>query len=193
MLKELKGLKDEMGISLLVLANTLKRSAWRPLFAGDVQGSRAIANYADNIFAIGRCRADANLRYIKHVRPRSSELVYGTDHVPSFRIAKRNENFLSFEFRGFASEAELVRNTGDTQDWRTIEKVKSLSDEGMSLRQIAAELNISKSTAHRYLHMPLAEENDFPEEMDEEEDEMDEIDVEDPYYFPGREEFDCRR
>ena len=38
-LKELKRLKDECGISILVVANMIRRSQRRPITAGDVQGA----------------------------------------------------------------------------------------------------------------------------------------------------------
>lgn len=191
-LKELKRLKQDTGISILVLAGTLKRSPWRTLSSGDVQGSRAVANFADNIFAIGRSRREPNQRYIKHVRPRSSELVFGTDHVPLFRIAKTGGNFLTFEFLEFASEADLVRNAVESwADESLIETVKHLSESGMSIRRIAAELDISKSAVHRYLHIPFAADDDDFEDLDEEAEEFDPTKAWN--YFPGREEFDAAK
>lgn len=150
-LKELKRLKQDASVSILVLAGTLKRATWRTILPGDVQGSRAVANFADNIFAIGRSRREPDQRYIKHVRPRSSELVFGTDHVPLFRIAKTGGNFLTFEFLEFSSEGDLIRvAAGPGPDASMIETVKSLSGSGMSIRRIAAELDISRSRVHRY-------------------------------------------
>ncbi|NOT47383.1 MAG: AAA family ATPase, partial [Acidobacteria bacterium] len=191
-LKELKRLKQETGISILVLAGTLKRSFWRTLVAGDVQGSRAVANFADNIFAIGRCRREGDQRYIKHVRPRSSELVFGTDNFPVFRIAKTGGNFLTFEFLEVASEADLIQvGSKPEPDKSLIETVKHLSSLGMSIRQVAAELDISKSAVHRYLHTPLSADDDDDEEYEDEE-EAEEYDPTTAWdYFPGREEFDA--
>ena len=54
LMKELKRLKSEFGLSVLVLAHTPKRDARRALVVNDLQGSKVIANFADNIFAIGK-------------------------------------------------------------------------------------------------------------------------------------------
>src|SRR5262249_44367913 len=54
LMRELKQLKELHGLSILVLAHTPKRDGSRPLTVNDLQGSKVLSNFADNIFAIGR-------------------------------------------------------------------------------------------------------------------------------------------
>ena len=93
LMKELQRLKKRFGLSILVIAHTPKRDIARPLVVNDMQGSKVIANYADSIFAIGQSRRETNERYIKHVKIRSNELIYGGAHVPVFRLKKIGGNF----------------------------------------------------------------------------------------------------
>lgn len=182
LMKELQRLKRRFGLSILLIAHTPKRDARRPLAVNDLQGSKAIANYADNIFAIGQSRRELSERYIKHIKPRSAELMFDASHVPLFRLRKMNRNFLGFEFQGFMSESELLREPVDSPDSAIINKVKELHDGGMSIRAIADELGFSKSTAHRYLNLwqPAEETRDVREETGDAS----------ANYFPGREEYD---
>lgn len=153
LMKELQRLKKRFGLSILVIAHTPKRDIRRPLVINDMQGSKVIANYADNIFAIGQSTRAGDERYLKHVKVRSRELVYGAAHVPVFRLKKIGGNFLGFEFQHFAPESELLRGSIDEREWETIEQIKRMSDSGMTIRAIAAELEMSKSVVHRKLQM----------------------------------------
>ena len=160
----------------------MKRSQRRPITAGDVQGARAVADHADNIFAVGTCRTHPSLRYVKHVRPRNTEAIYDETHVPIFRIKKADDSFLGFEFRSFAAEADLLRDPCNAPHWMTVEKVQAMSASGMSIRQIAAELDMSKSNVHRYLHTQIVKRE-----------EQQEFDPKQKWdYFPGREEYEAR-
>jgi len=136
-----------------VIAHTLKRSVSRPLVLNDMQGSNVITNYVDNIFCIGQNRQESNERYVKHIKLRSTKRFCGAEHVPVFRLKKIGGNFLGFAFQRFEPESEMLRDGTDGNLWRTIQTVKNLSDSGMSIRNIAEQLDLSKSAAHRYLQM----------------------------------------
>lgn len=153
LMKELKRLKKELGLSILVLAHTPKRANHRPISVNDLQGSKVLSNFADNIFAIGESKLDASGRYIKQIKPRSTEMIYDASHVPSFRIARLGGNFLGFEYRSFEPESELLVDTLDEAEWELIERIKKMSDGEMTIRAIAAELEMSKSAVHRKLQM----------------------------------------
>jgi RecA-family ATPase len=53
LMKALKYLKECYGLSILVLAHTPKLPFTSPLSLNDLQGSKMLSNFADNIFAIG--------------------------------------------------------------------------------------------------------------------------------------------
>lgn len=153
LVKRLKGLIKEFGLSILAIAHTARRGHARPITANDLQGSKVLANFADNIFAIGQSRLDAATRYIKHIKPRSSAMRHDHDNVPVFRIARLNGNFLGFEYTGMSSEAEHLEAGTYTADREAIARIKELAEMGMSIRSIAIELGLSKSKVHRMLHL----------------------------------------
>ena len=68
----LKAIKEDLGISILVLAHTPKRTIARPLTENDLAGSKNLANFADNLFAIGRSPHGPDIRYIKPIKIRNS-------------------------------------------------------------------------------------------------------------------------
>lgn len=194
LMKELKRIKDKLGLSILVLAQTPQMATARRITAGGLHGLKAIADIADNIFAIGQSGTDAETRYIKHIRARSRGIVFGTAHVPAFRIARIGGNFLGFDFRGFASELALLHDACEQYAWANVDRVRRMLAAGMSVRQIAHETSWSKSKAGRYVQLA----NDKPKiegiyagpppveahDLDEGEQPID-------YSFPGREEYDA--
>src|SRR5262245_25550807 len=95
LMQGLRKLKNEMDLSILVLAHTPKRSASKPLSINDLAGFKTLSNFADSVFAIGQSRIESDIRYIKHLKQRSAEMLCDETNVPSFRIAKHRVNFLS--------------------------------------------------------------------------------------------------
>ncbi len=152
-MRELRRLKNRFGLSILVLTHTARSVPRRGLAAADMACSGVMTNFADNIFAVGRCRNDASARYIKHIKPGASALAYGAAHLPWFRIVNRKETFPVFEFQGYQTETALLAGDGDNYEWRTIREIKTRSVGGAKIREIAADLNMSKSTVQRYLKM----------------------------------------
>ena len=60
-------------------------------------------------------------------------------------------NFLHFEFVGFGSEREHLRDLSDGDRENLIERAKDLSANGKSQREIADILGVSAMTVNRYL------------------------------------------
>jgi hypothetical protein len=89
LMRGLKHYKQMFGLSILVLAHTPKRSIGRGLTVNDLQGSKMLANFADNIFAIGHSYRGRDIRYIKHIKPRSTALKYDASNVLVFEIEKQ--------------------------------------------------------------------------------------------------------
>lgn len=148
LMKKLKALKNKYGLSILVLAHTPKRDLSKPITRNDLQGSKMLINFCDSCFAIGECSSDKNLRYIKQIKQRNCENLYGADNVCVFKIVKPG-NFLHFEFVGYSTEKEHLRVPSDSANPELVAEVKKLKEEGSSVRKIADELNISKSTVQR--------------------------------------------
>jgi len=150
---ELKKLKNELGLSILVLAHTPKRSVSKPLTVNDLQGSKILSNFADSVFAIGQSRIESDIRYIKHIKQRSNDHLYDARHVPSFRIRKLGGNFLSFSFMRYTTEQVHLFNYEDAMVYKRVRAIQKFAREGMSQRTIAAEMGISLGSVNRYLQM----------------------------------------
>ncbi len=170
LMKALKCLRDERGLSILVLAHTGRRRPGSPLSMDDLQGSRNLANFADNLCAIGRSGNDADLRYIKRIKGRTSRMDPFSEEVAAFRIERSagpagadktlvlepdevlpKKAFLGFEFVGNTAEREMIpRQRDDEERERIATAARSLQSAGLSLSKIAEQLNISKATAGRY-------------------------------------------
>lgn len=152
-MRELRRLKNRYGLSILVLTHAARPPLRRGLSGSDMACSGVMLNFADNIFAVGQCRADSSARYIKHIKPGATALAHGSAHVPWFRIVTLNETFPAFEFGGYNSEAALIAGDGDSYEWRTIRDIKTRSVGGATIREIATALKMAKSTVQRYLKM----------------------------------------
>lgn len=152
-MKVMRQFQREYGLSILVLAHTPKRRFSRGITVNDLQGSKMLANFADNIFAIGESCLGENIRYLKHIKPRNSRLVHGASNVVTYQIEKET-NFLSFKFLGFSHEREHIEQLSlknDLDRKLLAQKVKRLAEGDMSLRQIGLHLGISRTTVMRIL------------------------------------------
>ncbi|MGB7070533.1 MAG: AAA family ATPase [Pyrinomonadaceae bacterium] len=153
LMKALKKLKNEMGLSMLVLAHTPKRSLWKPLSINDLQGSKHLANFADNIFAIGQSRFQPEYRYLKHIKPRNTELLYDEEVVVVYLIQKHVANFLSFKFDNLGREAGHLADYMGAPLKNLIETAQSYANEGLTQRAIAKKMECSLGSVNRYLQM----------------------------------------
>ena len=151
LMKHLKALKNKYGLSLLALAHTPKRDLSKPITRNDLQGSKMLINFCDSSFSIGESATDKNLRYIKQIKQRNTEQIYDAENVCVCQIEKPH-NFLQFEFIGFGSEREHLKQHTVKDTEKLKEKVLELSKQGRSLREIGAELGISHMNAKRILN-----------------------------------------
>lgn len=152
LMKEFIRLKKKHGLSILCLAHTPKRDLSRPLTVNDLQGSKMLSNFADSIFAIGESAKDKSVRYLKQIKARNTEIVFDAENVAVGEIAKPS-NFLKFEFSGFGSERQHLKEFSEVDRESLIERAKQLSALGESQRKIASELGISLGAVNKYLKM----------------------------------------
>ena len=149
-MKALKALKIKFGLSILVLAHTPKRNAYKPLTVNDLQGSKMLINFADSAFAIGQSYTTPGLRYIKQIKQRNQKEAYGENNICLIRQEK-HLNFLRCTFEGYAREADHLRRP-ETQEKEFLnQQVLELHQKGYSLRQIADELGVHFTTVGRIL------------------------------------------
>ncbi len=153
LMKALKQMKSDYGMSILVLAHTPKRPITKPLTVNDLAGSKMLANFADNLFAIGTSIRAKDLRYIKHIKQRNCPAIYDASNVIVCRLEKP-DNFPQFTFVEFDDETHhTTRPYESTNAERTklIAAAKALATKGLKQRDIAEQLQIGLGTVNRYL------------------------------------------
>lgn len=150
LMKQLKQLKSRYGLSILALAHTPKRDNTRPISSNDLAGSRNLYNFVDSCFAIGASEKDSTIRYIKQLKPRSTELMYGTDNVIVCQITKP-DNFLKFEFIGYGQEAEHLKQLSNEDRQGRERKAIELHEKGVSNREIARQMGVSEGAVRKWL------------------------------------------
>ena len=150
LMKHLKALKSKYGLSILALAHTPKRDLSKPITRNDLQGSKMLINFCDSSFSIGESSADKNLRYLKQIKSRNTEIIYDAENVCVCQILKP-DNFLKFEFINFGTEREHLKVFTEKDRETNISKCKELHGQGKSQRQIAAEIGISLGAVNKYL------------------------------------------
>jgi RecA-family ATPase len=156
LMKLLKNLKSKHDLSLLVLAHTPKRDSSKAISKNDLAGSKMLINFCDSSFTIGSSAVDSNLRYLKQIKQRNCEEIYGSDYVMVCQIIKE-KSFLNFEFVEFTEEHIHLSQSNSKSDKadkeETISKVKELNKEGYTQREIAEILGIALGTVNKYLNM----------------------------------------
>ncbi|MGJ8666718.1 MAG: AAA family ATPase [Patiriisocius sp.] len=152
LMKYLKALKSRYNLSILALAHTPKRDLSKPITKNDLAGSKMLINFADSCFAIGECHNDKQLRYIKQIKARNTEIIYDTENVVICQIDKP-QNFLQFEFLDYGSEQDHLRQVSK-EDKEILEQniieLKS-SNPNLSLRDMAKQLGTNQMKIKRTL------------------------------------------
>lgn len=157
LMQRLSTLKKQRGLSMLIACHTPKRDETRPITVNDLAGSKILANFADSIFAIGKSSIDSGRRYLKQTKSRSAEKVYDTD-VAVFDLHKsEQECFLGFEYVDKQPERLHLKEFSQREHTKRIKQAKELKTQGHSFREIAEQMNVSVSTAHKYVNAETPE------------------------------------
>ncbi len=152
LMKHLKALKSKYGLSILALAHTPKRDLSKPISRNDLAGSKMLINFVDSCFAIGESTTDKNVRYIKQIKARNTEIIFDTENVAVCQIDK-SLNFLEFEFLNYGTEKEHLKQLSENDHAElesNIIELKSNKPE-MSLGQIATQLGTNKMKVKRVI------------------------------------------
>ena len=89
LMKVIKQLKNELGLSILIIAHTPKIPKNKVLTRGDLAGSAGLSRFTDSMFAMGTSSLDDKTRYIKQLKVRSAEMKYGANNVITISIEKQ--------------------------------------------------------------------------------------------------------
>ncbi|MBO4954963.1 MAG: AAA family ATPase [Muribaculaceae bacterium] len=152
-------LKRRSSLSILVLAHTPKRNIYAPINQNSLAGSKRLANFMDSMFAIGIDYTRRPYgRYIKQIKVRSSEMLYGDTNVIRASLVKEGCN-ITMRHDGFAAERDLLLQPDRLDIERgdaMVDSVDPVSEaiadriaRGKTYREIAAELGVSTKTVCR--------------------------------------------
>ncbi len=150
LMKHLKALKSKYGLSILALAHTPKRDLSKPITRNDLQGSKMLINFVDSSFSIGESHTDKHLRYLKQIKARNTEIIYDTENVATCQIQKPF-NFLEFEFLGYGTEREHLKQLTDNDRENRISEALEMKKQGVSNVQIAKEFNVSEGAVRKWV------------------------------------------
>lgn len=150
LMKHLKALKNKYGLSILALAHTPKRDMGQEINRNDLQGSKMLMNFCDSAFTIGESMMDKSLRYLKQIKQRNTDQVYGTDNICVCSITKP-DNFLQYAFIEYGTEADHLRKPKYDDGVDHTDEVVQLRAEGLTLRDIAKKVGISYQKVDRLL------------------------------------------
>lgn len=150
LMKYLKALKSKYGLSILALAHTPKRDLSRPITQNDLGGSKMLYNFIDSCFAIGQSNTDKNLRYIKQIKARNTQMIYDTENVIVCQIDKPH-NFLAFEFIDFGAEREHLKQITEKDHEGKISEAMELRKQGLTNVQIAKQFGVSEGAVRKWI------------------------------------------
>jgi archaellum biogenesis ATPase FlaH len=160
----LRALKNKHGLSILIISHTPKRDLSRPITENDMGGSKQLMNLTDNAFVIGHSARAPGERYLKQIKPKLTECIYGADNVLTCHIVKHS-NFLSFEALGFDKESDHLRQRSEKDMSDLNERIYSLKDTGASLRDIGIKVGLSQTSVANHLKKREQNKNDDTPEM----------------------------
>ena len=145
LMKGLLRLKEEYKCSILVIAHTPKRDNGFPITKNNLAGSAVIGNLADSMFALGSSNRN-DQRYIKQIKQRFTEQVYGADNVITCELVK-HDTYLSLDFKGFDYEEEHLKvvSLEEKQEIREDIYLYKKSNPSMSIRALARHFDATKS------------------------------------------------
>ena len=89
-------------------------------------------------------------RYIKQIKQRNTEELYGPDNIIVCNIVKPG-NFLKLEFLCYGKEWEHLKERNSEDEKKQIDTIMQLKKEGLSLREIGIRLGISHMKVKRIL------------------------------------------
>lgn len=146
----LNDLKKKYGLSILALAHTPKRDFTKPITKNDLSGSKTLMNFCDSSFAIGESFNASGMRYLKQIKQRFVENIYGIDNVITCAI-KKEVNFLKFEFVNYDNELNHLKEKSFQDITDRNDEIINLKTEGNSNVSIAETLNISEGTVRNVI------------------------------------------
>lgn len=141
-MRQLRRLCREKGLSILAITSSEEpTNTWER--EHDLKRLRVICTVADSVFSLGVRRTMRRERRLMQTRSRSTELFWNDKNAPIATIRPLGSGILGFEFDSrfapFIEERKLER----------IRNVHWRREAGQTFTEIAKELGISRTLAHR--------------------------------------------
>lgn len=96
---ELKKVKEQFGLTVLLVSNCLKNNEKKPIVEDSLGTSKVLLNFVDSAFAVGNSFQDEDIRYIKQIKTSNSDK---EKQVMTTQI--KNEPYLSMNYLDTTSE-----------------------------------------------------------------------------------------
>lgn len=145
LMRELKGLTAEFGLSILVLTQSRQPRPGELPGEASLMRSRVLCDVADSIFAIGRQHGQREWHFLIQVRSRSGPIRWHANDCPFARITRRDDGLLVMAF-----DDRFVAKL-DPETLELVRLVKGLKEENHSVREISLRTGISRSRVGRLL------------------------------------------
>ena len=150
LMKYLKALKSKYGLSILALAHTPKRDLSKPITRNDLQGSKMLINFCDSSFSIGESTTDKNIRYLKQIKARNTEIIFDTENVCVCQIEKP-VNFLQFDFVGYGAESKHLKQYNEKDKEQRISEIMEFKNQGITNIEIAQKFGVSEGAIRKWI------------------------------------------
>ena len=154
LMHRLNALKEKYGLTIIVVAHSPKRDRSKAITADDLYGSSRLMQLADSAFAIGFSVQGPDIRYVKTTKYRADEYPYPAEHVAVYRLESK-DGFVQFTYQGTSDEKDHLRENNSVSEAEDMQELLDLQAKGMTLKEMAAETGISKSTIHRKIKKAL--------------------------------------
>lgn len=142
LMRRLRELRDELGVSILVITDSAPPKRGTVVSETDLGRSRVLCSVADSVFAIGRGLKHVGDHYFLQVRARNARIFWTVKNAPMSFVYRTDAGLLAFEFD------ERFSGCIDEKKRRLICEIVRLTEvEHKTFREIAAKLGISRSWA----------------------------------------------
>lgn len=99
LISNFKNLKDDYGLTILLVAHCPKRKKNKPIEQDDLGGSKMILNFVDSAFAVGTSFQTDDIRYIKQIKVRECE-----KEKKVMTVQIKDDPYLSFQYLDMTEE-----------------------------------------------------------------------------------------
>lgn len=143
--------KENTGMSVLLVAHTPKMKKNEPITRDAIAGSKLLINLVDSAFAIGASLSNPKIRYIKQTKVRMGRFEYGEDNVIVSEI-QNVKGLLKFVRTGENTENEMLLTLSEVKRRETYRKIGELFAEDYGAEDIAKIMGMSETAVKKIIN-----------------------------------------